>query len=84
MCIRDRGGPVPGGYVPPVPEPQAMMGGGGGNTIINLDQSQKSTTAADKAQKLQDRSQASGEGRKGYTTNKYKPEGNIRTLGIVS
>ena len=78
------GGPVPAGYVPPVPEPQAMMGGGGGNTIINLDQSQKSTTAADKAQKLQDRSQASGEGRKGYTTNKYKPSGNIQTLGIVS
>ena len=78
------GGPVPAGYVPPVPEPQAMMGGGGGNTIINLDQSQKSTTAADKAQKLEDRSKGSGEGRKGYTTNKYQPTGNIRTLGIVS
>ena len=77
------GGPVPAGYVPPVPEQQAMMGGGGGNTIINLDQSQKSTTAADKAQKLEDRSKGSGEGRKGYTTNKYKPSGNIRTLGIV-
>ena len=77
------GAPVPAGYVPPVPEQQAMMGGGGGNTIINLDQSQKSTTAADKAQKLEDRSKGSGEGRKGYTTNKYKPSGNIRTLGIV-
>ena len=78
------GGPVPAGYVPPVPEQQAMMGGGGGNTIINLDQSQESTTAADKANKLDDRVKASGEGRKGYTTNKYQPTGNIRTLGIVS
>ena len=59
------------------------MGGGGGNTIINLDQSQESTTAADKANKLDDRVKASGEGRKGYTTNKYQPTGNIRTLGIV-
>jgi len=78
------GGPVPGGYVPPEEEEWGMLGGGGGNTIINLDQSQKSTTAADKAQKLEDRSIGSGEGRKGYTTNKYKPTGNIRTLGIVS
>ena len=78
------GGPVPAGYVPPVPEQQAMMGGGGGNTIINLDQSQESTTAADKANKLDDRVKASGEGSKGYTTNKYQPTGNIRTLGIVS
>ena len=76
------GGPV-STYTPPKP-PQTMGGAGGGNTIINLDQSQKSTTAGDKAQKLEDRSIASGEGRKGYTTNKYKPEGNIRTLGIVS
>ena len=76
------GGPVPAGYVPPVPEQQAMMGGGGGNTIINLDQNQKSTTAADKAQKLEDRAIASGQGRKGFTTNKYQPTGNIRTLGI--
>ena len=78
------GGPATAGYVPPVPEQQAMMGGGGGNTIINLDQSQKSTTAADKAQKLEDRAIASGQGRKGFTTNKYQPTGNIRTLGIVS
>jgi len=78
------GAPVPAGYTPPKPPIQTTGGAGGGNTIINLDQSQKSTTAADKAQKLEDRSQASGEGRKGYTTNKYKPEGNIRTLGIVS
>jgi len=77
------GAPVPAGYTPPKPPIQTTGGAGGGNTIINLDQSQKSTTAADKAQKLQDRSQASGEGRKGYTTNKYKPSGNIRTLGIV-
>lgn len=76
------GGPV-STYTPPKP-PQTMGGAGGGNTIINLDQSQKSTTAADKAQKLEDRSIGSGEGRKGYTTNKYKPTGNIRTLGIVS
>jgi len=78
------GGPVPAGYVPPVPEQQAMMGGGGGNTIIQLDQNQKSTTAADKAQKLEDRAIASGQGRKGFTTAKYQPTGNIRTLGIVS
>jgi len=76
------GGPV-STYTPPKP-PQTMGGAGGGNTIINLDQSQKSTTAADKAQKLEDRSIGSGEGRKGYTTNKYKPTGNIQTLGIVS
>ena len=60
------------------------MGGGGGNTIINLDQNQKSTTAADKARKLEDRAIASGQGRKGFTTAKYQPAGNIRTLGIVS
>ena len=78
------GAPAPAGYTPPEEEETAMMRGGGGNTIINLDQSQKSTTAADKAQKLEDRSIGSGEGRKGYTTNKYKPTGNIRTLGIVS
>ena len=78
------GGPVTAKYVPPVPEQQAMMGGGGGNTIINLDQNQKSTTAADKALKIEDRAIASGQGRKGFTTNKYQPTGNIRTLGIVS
>ena len=78
------GGPVTAGYVPPVPEQQAMMGGaGGGNTIINLDQSQKSTTAADKALKIEDRAIASGQGRRGFATNKYQPAGNIRTLGIV-
>ena len=78
------GGPVTAKYVPPVPEQQAMMGGGGGNTIINLYQNQKSTTAADKALKIEDRAIASGQGRKGFTTNKYQPTGNIRTLGIVS
>ena len=80
------GGPVPAGYVPPVPEEQqAMMGGaGGGNTIINLDQNQKSTTAADKALKIEDRAIASGQGRRGFSTSKYQPTGNIRTLGIVS
>jgi len=77
------GAPVPAGYVPPKPPVQAMGGAGGGNTIINLDQNQKSTTAADKAQKLEDRAIASGQGRKGFTTNKYQPTGNIRTLGIV-
>ena len=78
------GGPAPAGYVPPVPEQQAMMGGGGGNTIIQLDQNQKSTTAANKALKIEDRAIASGQGRRGFTTNKYQPTGNIRTLGIVS
>ena len=76
------GGPV-STYTPPKPV-QTMGGAGGGNTIINLDQSQKSTTAADKAQKLEDRAIASGQGRRGFTTNKYQPTGNIRTLGIVS
>jgi len=61
-----------------------MMMGGGGDTFINLDQAQKSTTAADKAIKLEDRKMASGHGKKGFSTTKYKPEGNIRTLGIVS
>jgi len=78
------GGPVPAGYVPPVPEQQAMMGGGGGNTIINLDTNQESTTAADKATKNEDRIIASGQGRHGFSTIKYQPTGNIRTLGIVS
>ena len=61
-----------------------MMIGGGqqqGNTVV-VDQKQKSTTAADKAQKLEDRQIASGQGRQGFSTTKYKPTGNIRTLGI--
>ena len=72
--------------VTPVPgDPNTvMMMGGGGDTFINLDQAQKSTTAADKAIKLEDRKMASGQGKKGFSTTKYKPEGNIRTLGIVS
>ena len=72
--------------VTPVPgDPNTiMMMGGGGDTFINLDQAQKSTTAADKAIKLEDRKMASGHGKKGFSTTKYKPEGNIRTLGIVS
>ena len=78
------GKPAPPGYVPPKPPVQTMMGSGGGNTIINLETGNKSTTAADKAQKLEDRVIASGQGRRGFTTNKYQPTGNIRTLGIVS
>jgi len=78
------GGPVPAGYVPPKEEETMMMGGaGGGNTIINLDQNQESTTAADKALKIEDRAMASGQGRRGFSTGKYQPTGNIRTLGIV-
>ena len=76
------GGPKTSNYVPPKP---VMTGGaGGGNTIINLETGNKSTTAADKAQKLEDRAMASGQGRRGFATNKYQPTGNIRTLGIVS
>jgi hypothetical protein len=78
------GGPASDDYVPPTPNPQQMMGGGGGNTIVQVDQSQKSTTAADKALKIEDRAMASGQGRKGFSTTKYQPTGNIRTLGIVS
>ena len=75
------GGPKTSNYVPP--EEQAMGGaGGGGNTIINLDTNQKSTTAADKLVKLDERTAYSGAGRKGFSTMKYKPTGNIRTLGI--
>ena len=75
------GGPSPTKFVPPV---QAMGGaGGGGNTIINLDTNQKSTTAADKLVKRDDRGAYSGAGRKGFSTMKYKPTGNISTLGIV-
>ena len=76
------GGPKTSNYVPPAPVPVAG-GSGGGNTIINLETGEKSTTAADKAQKLEDRAIASGQGRRGFTTNKYQPTGNIRTLGIV-
>ena len=61
-----------------------MGGAGGGNTIIQLAQNQKSTTAANKALKIEDRAMASGQGRKGFTTSKYQPTGNIQTLGIVS
>tara|TARA_R100001082_G_scaffold30459_1_gene15319 strand:+ start:103 stop:1677 length:1575 start_codon:yes stop_codon:yes gene_type:complete len=68
-----------------IPEASTMMMmGGGGDTFINLDQAQKSTTAADKAIKFEDRKIASGQGKKGFSTTKYKPKGNIRTLGIVS
>jgi hypothetical protein len=77
------GGPKTSNYVPP--EQQQAMGGagGGGNTIINLDTNQKSTTAADKLVKRDDRGAYSGQGRKGFSTMKYKPTGNISTLGIV-
>jgi len=75
------GGPSPTKFVPPA---QTMGGaGGGGNTIINLDTNQKSTTAADKLIKRDERTAYSGAGRKGFSTLKYKPTGNIRTLGIV-
>ena len=76
------GGPKTSNYVPP--EEQATGGaGGGGNTIINLDTNQESTTAADKLVKRDDRTAYSGAGRKGFSTLKYKPTGNISTLGIV-
>ena len=78
------GGPAVGGSVPLPEGPVMMGGGGGGNTIIQVDQNQKSTTAANKALKIEDRAIASGQGRRGFTTNKYQPTGNIRTLGIVS
>ena len=75
------GGPKTSNYVPPAP---VMAGGsGGGNTIINLETGEKSTTAADRAEANDDRVIASGQGRRGFTTNKYQPTGNIRTLGIV-
>ena len=77
------GGPKTSNYVPPAP---AMTGGAGsgGNTIINLETGNKSTTAADKLVKRDDRTAYSGAGRKGFSTLKYKPTGNISTLGIVS
>jgi len=76
------GGPSPTKFVPPAQQ-QTMGGAGGGNTIINLDTNQKSTTAADKLVKRDDRGAYSGAGRKGFSTMKYKPTGNISTLGIV-
>ena len=78
------GGPKTSNYVPS--EQQQTMGGagGGGNTIINLDTNQKSTTAADKLVKRDERTAYSGAGRKGFSTMKYKPTGNVSTLGIVS
>jgi len=66
------------------PNQSMMIGGGGGNTIVNLDMNQKSTTAADQARKQDERGQASGQGKKGFNTMKYKPKGNVSTLGIVS
>ena len=75
------GGPSPTKFVPPA---QTMGGaGGGGNTIINLETGNKSTTAADKLIKRDERTAYSGAGRKGFSTMKYKPTGNISTLGIV-
>ena len=77
------GGPAPAGWVPPVPDQQAVATmGGGGNTIIQVDQNQKSTTAADKATKQEDLGMYSGQGRRGFSTGKYQPTGNISTLGI--
>ena len=76
------GGPSPTKFVPPA-QTMGGAGGGGGNTIINLDTNQKSTTAADKLVKRDDRGAYSGAGRKGFSTMKYKPTGNISTLGIV-
>jgi len=68
-------------YVPPAATESG--GAGGGNTII-LDTNQESTTAADQLVKREDRGMYSGAGRKGFSTLKYKPTGNISTLGIVS
>jgi len=80
--------PITKRYVPPVSEQQQMTGGagygGGGKTIINLDTNQKSTTAANKALKIEDRAIASGQGRRGFSTNKYKSKGNVRQLGVVT
>jgi hypothetical protein len=76
------GGPSPTKFVPPAQQ-QTMGGAGGGNTIINLETGNKSTTAADKLVKRDERTAYSGAGRKGFSTMKYKPTGNISTLGIV-
>ena len=78
------GAPIPAGYTPPQPPAQEIAGAGGGTTIINLETGNKSTTAADKLVKRDDRTAYSGAGRKGFSTSKYQPTGNIRTLGIVS
>ena len=67
----------------PPAQQQTMGGAGGGNTIINLETGNKSTTAADKLVKRDERTAYSGAGRKGFSTMKYKPTGNISTLGIV-
>jgi len=64
-------------------DPDMMMMGGGGNNIINVEESQKSTTAADREFKQDIRGEISGQGKKGFNTMKYKPTGNISTLGIV-
>ena len=87
----DWGGGYLTGYTPdgkpftPTPEfvypNQSMMIGGGNN--INLETSQKSTTAADQLVKQDDRGQASGQRKKEFQ-NKIKPTGNVRQLGIVS
>ena len=71
-------------YQKPVQQNMTMGGGGGGNTIVNLDMNQKSTTAADQALRQDERGQASAQGKKGFNTMKYKPKGNVSTLGIVS
>ena len=76
------GGPSPTKFVPPIQEGTGG-GAGGGNTIINLETGNKSTTAADKLVKRDERTAYSGAGRKGFSTMKYKPTGNISTLGIV-
>ena len=65
-------------------DPDMMMGGGGGNNIISVEESQKSTTAADRAFKQDIRGETSGQGKKDFNTMKYKPTGNIPTLGIPS
>jgi hypothetical protein len=77
------GGPKTSNYVPPTQEGTGGGAGGGGNTIINLETDNKSTTAADKLVKRDDRTAYSGAGRKGFSTIKYKPTGNVSTLGIV-
>ena len=40
-------------------------------------------TAADKATKQEDLGMYSGKNKQGFSTMKYKPTGNIQTLGIV-
>ena len=77
------GGPSPTKFVPPAQQQTMGGAGGGGNTIINLETGNKSTTAADKLVKRDERTAYSGAGRKGFSTMKYKPTGNISTLGIV-